>query len=333
MNSRECILDALHGKQPAWIPTFEWLADRRVREAICPNGDALDFVAQAGWDAVVVYADDHPDTDGKSQYVDEWGLTVRRATEEYPVAVGHRLENVSDLDTLTPPDPLADWHFRSLRKAVERFGGEKAIVFRLRDAYSLPRYLLGMENLMIFIAEEPEFVRKLIDMAVDYYAAMASRAAVLGVDVFWTSDDYCDNRGPVMGPRRWRSLCLPGLERLIRELKPLGKPFIKHCDGNINPIVEDLVAAGIDCIDPIDANAGVDLADIKSRFGARVAIKGGVPVTLLCDGDPRQVRACVKKCIETAGPAGYILSSTSDITASVKPENYAAMLDAWREHR
>ena len=93
-----------------------------------------------------------------------------------------------------------------------------------------------------------------------------------------------------MGPQRWRPLCLPGLKRLIRGVKQLGKPFIKHCDGNINPIVEDLVEAGIDCIDPIDTSAGVELADIKARFGDRVAIKGGVPVTLLCDGDPQQVR-------------------------------------------
>ncbi|MCC6126739.1 MAG: hypothetical protein IT426_17390 [Pirellulales bacterium] len=333
MNSRECILAALRREAPAWIPTFEWLVDRRVREALCPGGDELDFVVRAGWDAVVVYADDHPDTDGKTQYVDEWGLTVRRATEEYPVVVGHRFDRAEDLDSFTPPDPLAEWHFRSLCKAVKRFGGEKAIVFRLRDAYSLPRYLVGMENLMMLMAGEPEFVRKLIGIAVDYYVAMARRAAALGADVFWTSDDYCDNRGPVMGPQRWRSLCLPGLQRLIRELKPLGKPFIKHCDGNVNPILDDLVRAGIDCIDPIDANAGVELADVKARFGGRVAIKGGVPVKLLCDGDPRQVRECVKACIETAGPEGYILSSTSDITASVKPENYAAMLDAWREYR
>ena len=116
-------------------------------------------------------------------------------------------------------------------------------------------------------------------------------------------------------------------------MKQLGKPFIKHCDGNINPIVEDLVEAGIDGIDPIDTSAGVDLADIKVRFGNRVAVKGGVPVALLCEGSPQQVRACVKECLDIAGPEGYILSSTSDITASVKPENYAAMLEAWQKFR
>ena len=147
MNSRECVLAALRREKPSRVPTFEWLVDRRIREALCPGGDDMDFVQRAGWDAAVVYADDHPDTDGKAEYVDEWGLTVRRATEEYPVVVGHRLNRVEDLESFTPPNPVEPWHFRSLHKAVDRFAGEKAIVFRLRDAYSLPRYLLGMENL------------------------------------------------------------------------------------------------------------------------------------------------------------------------------------------
>lgn len=333
MNSRQCVLAALSRKRPQWVPTFEWLVDLRVRQAVCPGGDELDFVERAGWDAVVVYADDHPDTDGQAEYVDSWGLTVRRATEEYPVVVGHPLKTADDLKSFRPPNPLESWHFRSLRRAVDRFGGEKAIVFRLRDAYSLPRYLVGMERFMVLMVEEPESVRKLADMAVDYYVAMAHHVAEMGVDVFWTSDDYCDKRGPVMGPQRWRQLCLPGLKRLIGEVKQLGSPFVKHCDGNINPIVEDLVDAGIDGIDPIDTSAGVDLGDVKARFGSRVAIKGGVPVALLCEGSPQQVRACVRECLDVAGPEGYILSSTSDITASVKPENYAAMLEAWREFR
>lgn len=349
MTSKECILTALRGERPEWIPTFEWLIDHRVREALCTgtyrNGpsamnrglgkseDELDFIEWAGWDAVVVYADDHPDNDGKTRCVDEWGLTVQRMTEEYPVILTHRFDNIGDLDTFKHPDPTADWHFRSLFRVIERFGGEKAVVFRLRDAYSLPRYLLGMENLMIFMVTEPDFVRRVIDISIDYYKEMARVASEIGADVFWTSDDYCDNRGPVMGPELWRSFCLPGLKRLIYHVKALGKPFIKHCDGNINPILDDLVDAGIDCIDPIDVSAGVDLADVKNRVGHRAAIKGGVPVTLLCEGTEDKVRRSVVECIEKAGPEGYILSSSSDITASVKPGNYTAMLETWCDYR
>lgn len=160
---------------------------------------------------------------------------------------------------------------------------------------------------------------------------MAEIASEIGADVFWSSDDYCDNRGPVMGPELWCSICLPGLKQLIENIKKTKKPFIKHCDGNINSIFDYMIDAGIDCIDPIDVNAGVNLADIKKRAGNRIAIKGGVPVSLLCNGSIDDVRQSVIGCIETAGPGGYILSSSGDITASVKPENYAEMLKTWHE--
>ena len=333
MTSRECILAALRGEQPEWIPTFEWLVHRRIRKELCLSEDMFDFVEWAGWDAVVVYADDHPDRDGKSRYVDEWGLTVQHTEEEYPVVVNHRLARMKDLESFIPPDPMAEWHYRSLEKAVKRFGGEKAVVFRLRDAYSMPRYLLGMENLMMYMITDRELVQRIIDISLEYYTAMARVASDIGTDVFWASDDYCDNRGPVMGPQLWRTICLPGLKRLIEQVKKLGKPFIKHCDGNINPIIEDMVDAGIDCIDPIDVSAGVKLDEIKNRFGDRIAIKGGVPIRLLCEGTTTEVCDSVLRCINTAGPKGYILSSSSDITASVKSENYLALLEAWREHR
>ncbi|MCL5103594.1 MAG: hypothetical protein M1133_05705 [Armatimonadetes bacterium] len=332
MNSRECIIAALRGEKPEWIPTFEWLFDVGVRQSLYPGSDALDIPDVAGWDAVVVYADDHPDTDGASQYVDEWSLVTQRMTEEYPVVIGHRFNDTADLDGFVPPDPAAEWHFRTLRQARDRYGDNKAIVFRLRDAYSLPRYLLGMENLMMSMMTDPDFVHRVVDISVDYYIGMATAAAKIGVDVFWTSDDYCDNRGPVMGPEMWREFCLPGLTRLVSHVRSIGKPFIKHCDGNINPILHDLVGAGIDCIDPIDTHADVDLAEVKAAVGNRVAIKGGVPVSLLCDGTPDEVRDRVRRCIEIAGPRGYILSSTSDITASVKPENYAAMIESLHEY-
>ena len=137
-----------------------------------------------------------------------------------------------------------------------------------------------------------------------------------------------------MGPERWQQFFLPGLRRLVNNVKEIGCPFIKHCDGNITSIVSDLVDTGVDCIDPIDAEAGMQLARIKAEYGHRVAIKGGLPVgSILSRGTVDEVEWAVKQCLQDAGiGGGYILSSSSDILASVKPENYLAMLDALKKY-
>ena len=334
MTSAERVLTALHGRVPDRVPTFEWLIDRQVMQALHPGCDLFDFVERAGLDGVVVYDDYRKEWLTKSTYVDEWGITLAVMTEEYPTSIDFPLKDPEQLADLTWPDPCAEWRFGSLRAAVQRFKGKKAILFRLRDAYSLPRYLRGMENMMMDLVLNPDLVRALVELSVNYYTHMAHRAIELGADVLWTSDDYCDNKGPVMGPKRWREFFLPGLRRLIENVKDADCLFIKHCDGNINPIIADLVDTGIDCIDPIDAEAGMNLAEVKAKYGHRVAIKGGLPVgSVLSQGAPEQVVAAVKQCLLDAGiDGGYILSSSSDITASVRPENYQAMLEALREY-
>jgi uroporphyrinogen decarboxylase len=334
MSSVERVLTALQGGEPDRIPTFEWLIDRGVVQALCPGCELFAFIERAGLDAVVVYADYRKDWLTSNTFVDEWGITWAVTAEEYPISIGFPLEKAEQMADLQAPDPCADWRFDSLRAAVERFKGKRAILFRLRDSFSLPRYLRGLENLMVDLILDPPLVHALVDLSVDYYTRMAHRAMELGADVLWTSDDYCDNRGPLMGLKRWREFFLPGLRRLVEDLKKAGYLVVKHCDGNVTPILSDLVEAGIDCIDPIDVEAGVSLAQFRAQVGMRVAIKGGVPVgSVLSQGTPEGVVAAVKQCLlDAALEGGYILSSSSDILSSVKPENYHAMLTAMWEY-
>ena len=73
--------------EPDRVPTFEWLIDHRVIDALCPGCDLFDFVEQAGLDAVVVYDDGRKDWLDGNTYVDEWGITMALITEEYPIGV------------------------------------------------------------------------------------------------------------------------------------------------------------------------------------------------------------------------------------------------------
>lgn len=329
MNSYERVMAALRLEEPDRIPSFEWSINERVSSALEPGCGPFDFEERIGLDAVVVYADERKNWLSESSYIDEWGVTMAKTEEDYPTAIDFPLKNEEDLERYKAPDPEADWHFESLKEAVRRFKGKKAILMRLRDAGSIPRNLRGMENIMMDYVLNPDLVRSLVRVSVDYHSKLAYRAMELGADLFWSSDDYCDNRGPIMGPEIFREFILPGLTELVFNIRKEGFFFIKHNDGNINPILQDLVNAGITCIDPIDAEAGMSLSDVKHRFGTKIAIKGGVPVTkALAFGTIDDVIRETKRCIREGGHGGgYILSSSSDIIASVKPANYRAMLD------
>ena len=221
-----------------------------------------------------------------------------------------------------------------MEKTLRDFGGTKAVIVHLNDVFSLPRYLMGYENLLIAIAAEPALVTALVTMSVDINLAMAKEVAQRGVKIVYTGDDFAGDTGPLMSPAHFRELFFPGLRRVVQGYKALGLFVIKHTDGMIWPLMDMIVDSGIDCLDPIDPVAGMDLAEVKAKLGKRIALKGNVDCShLMSLGTPEQVAAATKDVLRIGAPGGgFILSSSNSIHSSVKPENYAAMLHTLKEH-
>jgi uroporphyrinogen decarboxylase len=329
----ERVLTALRRKQPDRVPTFEWEIDDQVISALIPGGDLFDFIEWADLDGIAIFADEKKEFLDEATYIDEWGVTKRKTVEYYPFPVDEPLKDPADLGRLMIPNAHAGWHFETLNKAVNRFKGTRAIIFRAQDAFSIPRYLRGVERLMMDFILHPELVFNLVAIAVEYNSALARRAIELGADAIFMSDDYADNRGPMMSPGHFRKFLLPGLAQVVDAIHQAGGYAIKHTDGNVRPILDDLIDVGIDCLDPLDPLGGMDLREIKPQYGHRVCLKGNVNIGgHLSLGTPKQVQdetlACLRAGMEGGG---YILSTSNSVMSCVKPDNYMAMLDTLRK--
>ncbi|MCX6909085.1 MAG: hypothetical protein NTY01_13725, partial [Verrucomicrobia bacterium] len=178
----------------------------------------------------------------------------------------------------------------------------------------------------------PDLVEGLIEMSVNVNLAMAKEVAARGADFVFTGDDYCSTQAPFFSPDIFRRMFNPGLKRVMTGFKELGLYVIKHCDGNLWPIIDMVVDSGIDCLDPIDPVAGMDIGAVKAKYGNRIAIKGNVNCAqTLTFGSVSDVIAETKGVIRKAAPGGgFILSSGNSIHSAVKPENYLAMLHTLR---
>ncbi|MFA0759890.1 MAG: hypothetical protein NOOUEUKL_002574, partial [Candidatus Fervidibacter sp.] len=132
----------------------------------------------------------------------------------------------------------------------------------------------------------------------------------------------------------FRQFVLPYLKRSIDAAHDEGVPFIKHTDGNIWAILDDLVQAGIDALDPIEPAAGMDIGEVKAKYGDRIAVIGNVDCSfVLTRGTVEEVEEAVKETIAKASPGGgHILASSNSIHPAVKPENYRAMVEAARRY-
>jgi uroporphyrinogen decarboxylase len=336
LTSEERILRALRRQEPDRVPHFEWLIDRKVREAICPGvRDTNEFNVRMGLDAVLgrIKYDSQPVGPGK--WRSEWGYVSQMTVEEHGIEVQSPLRTLEDLDRYTPPDPTLPHRYTEIEELIKAFDGDKAVIVQIRDVFSIPRYLLGMENLLVGLIEQPELVRALVDLSVEVNLKSAKEVAARGVKIVYSGDDFAYTKGPLMSPRHFRQFFLPPFKRLVNGIKELGLIYIKHTDGDLWPIIDMLVDAGIDCLDPIDPMAGMEIAEVKAKYGDRIAVKGNVDCGwTLTFGSVEEVVAETKEAMRHGMPGGgFILSSSNSIVSATKPENYLALLNTWRQYR
>jgi uroporphyrinogen decarboxylase len=319
----------LRREEPDRVPHFEWLVDRRVREALCPGcQDYAEFAARMGHDAIIVDLAFRKEPEGPGRWRSEWGYVTQDSLEEHGIEVESPIKSMADFDRWHAPDPCDPWRFEPIERALATYGRERAVIVHLNDVFSLPRYLMGMEHLLFSIAADPALVRALVDMSVDYNLILAGELAARGIKIIYTGDDYAYNSGPLMSPRHFRTIFYPALKRVMAGFKALGLHVIKHTDGNLWPIIDMIIDSGIDCLDPIDPQAGMDLAEVKAAYGDRVALKGNVDCAqTMTFGTPGEVAAETVEALRKGAPGGgFILSSSNSIHSAVPPENYLAML-------
>jgi uroporphyrinogen decarboxylase len=334
LTSVQRVLRVLRREEPDRIPHFEWSIDRKVREAICPGAAMEEFTVRMGLDAILASPDYAREQIGPARFRNEWGTIIEYSEEEHGIPVAGPILAMADFERYTPPDPRAPGRFATLERIVKQFKGNLAIGVHLNDVLSVPRNLMGFENLMAAFVEQPELVGQLIDLSVRVNLELAKEAALRGADFVWTGDDYASTERPFVSPRMFREMLYPRLKRVVSGFKELELPMIKHTDGNIAPLLEMIVDSGIDCLDPIDPLAGLEIGAIKRQYGDRVALKGNVNCAqTLTFGSEQQVAAETLAVIRAAGAGGgLIVSSSNSIHSGVKPANYLAMLKVIREH-
>ena len=349
MTGYERIMATLRREEPDRVPMFELIINEPVIKALYPDLslDAkvqrgsqgiyqiqADFIEREDIDAIVIFEDARvKEWIDEEHYIDEWGITWQIPSSGIPYVVSHPIEKEQDLDSYIPPDPDTDYRFDTLREAVKRFKREKAIIFLGHDAFEFSHYLRGMENLLMDYILNPDFAKRLARVVMSYKKRVLQLAADEGADILLTGDDYSHRLAPIMSPAHFKEFVLPYLQEAVDVAKEKGVPFMKHTDGNLWPIMDDIVNTGLDALDPLEPMADMDIGKVKERYGDRIAVAGNVDCgELLSRGTPEEVVEAVKETIAKASPGGgHILASSNSIHPAVKPQNYRAMVEAAKE--
>ena len=188
---------------------------------------------------------------------------------------------------------------------------------------------MGYEHFAMSLFDDPALIEALMDRLTDWLAEMVEGLCALDFDFMWAADDIAHKTATMFSPQHYRDLLLP-YQRKVAE--KISKPWIFHSDGNLEPVLDDLLSLGMNAIHPLEPGA-MDPVELKQRYGDRLALVGNIDVDLLASGTPAQVRQQVRERIAQLGPGyGYLLSSSNSITDYCLPENVWAMLEALEEY-
>jgi uroporphyrinogen decarboxylase len=239
--------------------------------------------------------------------------------------------SLGDLEKHAWPTPDI-FDYSVMAEQCQRYGGY-AVMYEGADLFTRPCILRNMENVMLDMVERPEMAHYLFEKFTSFYVEDITRAveATGGrIDLYCEWSDYGTQRGPLISVAMFREFIAPYLKRLVELCRASGVKFMAHSCGAIRTFIPELIAMGVDVLDPIQVTAaGMEPAGLKTDFGSKIAFHGGVSTqTTLPFGSPGDVREAVRLLVATLGAGGgYILASSHDISADTPPENIVAMYD------
>ncbi|MDH7570914.1 MAG: uroporphyrinogen decarboxylase family protein [Armatimonadota bacterium] len=231
---------------------------------------------------------------------------------------------------LHPNPATEDETFRLIDRVREKSGDRYFLMLHGDATYGIPTGG-NMEAFACRLVDEPQAMKAEAAAMVNAALARAERLrAHGGLDGFALCADYCLNDGPFLSPLRFSEFVTPFLARLIQGYRDLGFYTIKHTDGNIMPILDQLVQARPHALHSLDPQAGVDIAVVKRLVGHQVCLIGNVNCGVLDTGTDEECAASVRYALRHGMPGyGYIFSTSNCIYTGMRLSRYDLMLDVW----
>lgn len=246
------------------------------------------------------------------------------------IATAERFEH--DAIFMHPNPDGVDETIRLIDLIRERTG-DRYFLMRHGDAtFSLPDGT-HMAEFCYRLADEPDQVKAEAQRMVDEALERAYRGHQHGgLDGFALCSDYCFNTGPFLSPRQFAEFVTPYLAQLTRGYREMGFYVIKHTDGNIMPIIDQLVSTNPHALHSLDPQGSVDIAEVKRRYGQQICLIGNVNCSMLDTGTEEEVVASVRYALQNGMPGGgYIFSTSNCIYTGMPLSRYELMLDVWRK--
>jgi len=232
-----------------------------------------------------------------------------------------------DLDRYRFPNLSRPIHYRHIRMMRKAFP-HTALACICPGVQDWSQMWHGMENIYTGVVEYPETIERFFRRMARHSLQIIRGALRAGADIISILDDYGSQDSLLMSPAMWERFTYPCLEMQCREIHRHGGIAMLHSCGSVAPLLDRIVAAGVDMLHPFQNVGKNNLADAKMEYGGRLCFMTGIDVQGLPDMTPAEVRESVLESVRTGNEGGgFVLSTMNAIQVDTPGENLKALFD------
>lgn len=194
--------------------------------------------------------------------------------------------------------------------------------------------IVGSDNVLLWIGLYPDELGRFIDRIHEFNLGIAEaqiKAAGGMLDGMVVWGDVAYRRDMLFSPEYWRKHFKPGVRALVELCHRNELPVIYHGCGNVNKIFEDYIEIGVDAYNPLEAKAGLDVVDLRRRYGHRMGFCGNMDVMVWADASMDKLEEYVLTKLNAAKGGGFIFQSDHSVPDSISGERYDYVVNLVRD--
>ncbi|MBU0608240.1 MAG: hypothetical protein KKI08_10140 [Armatimonadetes bacterium] len=209
------------------------------------------------------------------------------------------------------------------------------IVYGAAFGYDKIQSYVESQHLLTAIITDPDWVRDMYEvdatLSIEMYEVMTA-----GGFSFDGAFIFCDlgyRNGLLFSPRHYDEQLRPIFRRLVDYFHGAGLPVILHSCGCVTELIPRFIEDGLDCLQPLEQKAGMDLVELKQAFGGKLALMGGLDVRAMADPNPAVLEEEIRAKIPVAmKDGGYIYHSDHSVPHNVSFSTYEHVLELIRQY-
>ena len=235
---------------------------------------------------------------------------------------------------LKPDFTRIDWASGLSGNKTAREEG-KFVCFAGAHGYDLLQGYIKSEQLLITMVEDPAWIKDMVMTFAELTLVMAELMMRNGFkfDGAFIYNDMGYKNGLLFSPDTYNKTHYEADKLVFGYFHSKGMKTLLHSCGNVEELIPVLIEVGLDCLQPLEVKAGMDLIKLKEKYGDKLSFMGGIDVRLMADPDPAKIEEEIKKKFEVAKKnGGYIYHSDHSIPKNVSFQQYCHVMELVKKY-